>query len=408
MLSRVALIVAVLLLAVSGIGATIDWKASTSIGKPWAGSLVDGVRLPAEGELYFTWDPVRKTSPNRPWRRWGSDRLLRALFRVLEGYFEANPDAPRVGIGDLSRPRGGDFGPRYGGIGHASHQNGLDVDVYYPRLDGRERPPVRPQQVDRRLAQELVTRFVRAGAVKVFVGPRVRLRGPRRVVGLLPHHDNHLHVRIGRDRSRVVRLGRSARGRRIEAVRIGKPRARPRVLVVGCIHGDECAGTAVTQRLRESRPRAELWLLDTVNPDGFALDTRQNARGVDLNRNFAAGWRRTGRPWSPEYSGARPFSEPETRLARRVILWLRPDLTIWFHQPQGLVRAWGPSIPAARRYARAAALPFRAIRWPRGTAPRWQNQRFPGAPSFVVELPAGPLSSRAVARHERAILSLAR
>ena len=80
--------------------------------------------------------------------------------------------------------------------GHVSHQNGLDVDVYYPRLDRWELPPRRVAQIDRRLAQDLVDRFVSAGARYVFVGPNTGLTGPRRVVQQLAHHDNHLHVRL--------------------------------------------------------------------------------------------------------------------------------------------------------------------------------------------------------------------
>jgi hypothetical protein len=77
-----------------------------------------------------------------------------------------------------------------------SHQNGLDVDVYYPRKDRLERGALRPGQVDRELAQDLVARFVAAGAVYVFTGPRLGLRGPRKVVSPLAHHDDHLHVRF--------------------------------------------------------------------------------------------------------------------------------------------------------------------------------------------------------------------
>jgi murein endopeptidase len=118
------------------------------------------------------------------------------ILRVLDGYARAHPAAPRVGVGDLSRPRGGDFGIRYGPPGHASHQNGLDADLYYPRLDRRERAPRTAAQIDRRLSQELVDRFVRAGAQKVFVGPGTGLTGPRGVVEAIANHDNHLHVRI--------------------------------------------------------------------------------------------------------------------------------------------------------------------------------------------------------------------
>jgi len=121
---------------------------------------------------------------------------VRSLLRVTTRNATAHPGAPRVLIGDLSRPRGGDFGVRYGKVGHASHQNGLDVDVYYPRRDERERAPLTIKQVDLRLAQDLVDRFVAAGAKRVFVGPATGLRGPPGVVQVVPGHDNHLHVRL--------------------------------------------------------------------------------------------------------------------------------------------------------------------------------------------------------------------
>src|SRR6201999_3106198 len=93
-----------------------------------------------------------------------------------------------------------------------------------------------------------------------------------------------------------------------------------------------------------------------------------------------------------QYSGPRPFSEPETRIVRDLIERIRPRITIWFHQPADLVRAFGQSIPAARRYARLVGLPFRRLPWLAGTAPNWQNHRFPGTSSFVVETPRGKLS----------------
>jgi murein endopeptidase len=174
----------------------IQWRNSLAVGDPAAGRLVRGVRLPSEGEHFFTWDPVKRRSPNRAWRRWGTDRLVRLTLRIAREYHEAHPGAARMAVGDLSRPRGGNFGPQFGYIGHASHQNGLDVDVYYPRRDGRERAPRDASQIDRRLSQELVDRFVEAGATVVFVGPNTRLTGPSGVVYPLVHHDNHLHARI--------------------------------------------------------------------------------------------------------------------------------------------------------------------------------------------------------------------
>jgi murein endopeptidase len=176
--------------------ARIQWRHSTALGSPSAGRLENGVRLPAEGRTFFTWDPVKRRSPNRAWRRWGTDRLVRVILRVARDFRAAHPRAPRMVVGDLSRPHGGDFGPRFGYIGHASHQNGLDLDVYYPRADGRERAPRDASEIDRALSQELVDRFLDAGARVIFVGPNTGLTGPAGVVVPLANHDNHLHVRI--------------------------------------------------------------------------------------------------------------------------------------------------------------------------------------------------------------------
>ena len=518
------LILAALALALGGWTSASD-APSRSLGVYWDGQLVNGVQLPPEGRTFFTWDPVLRRGPNRDWRRVGSDRLVRVVLRVLDEYAAAYPEAPRIGIGDLSRPRGGDFGPRFGGLGHASHQNGLDADIYYPRRDRRERAPRRVAQVDRRLAQELVDHFVRAGVLRVFVGPNLGVGGPAPIVQRLPRHDDHMHIRLpltptrrwknavsghtlrlpvgwvaradretaathisttrlpvhlgrvtnpppkgatriwlydygavrsreaqrdgaplrlgpqtqfegfGASRRAVFRvgrhvflavvklhddsqrlreqavallesvrltpfgraaanlrssrlLGRSAGGRPIRAFRIGNPQAPRRILVVGCIHGNECAGMAVTRRLLGiARPIAlDLWLVQNLNPDGLAARTRGNGRGVDLNRDFDT------------------FSQRETKIARRLIGSIRPHATIWFHQPQRLVRAWGASRPLARRYARLAGERYRSLRWPPGAATRWQNGV--GQIAFVVELPAGELQPGSAARHAEAILRL--
>ncbi|HYF25413.1 MAG TPA: penicillin-insensitive murein endopeptidase [Baekduia sp.] len=173
------------------------WR-SVAAGKPYAGRLLRGVQLPAHGPHHLTWDAVLDRSPNRGWRRWGTDRLVATIQAVAAAHRAAHPDAPPVLVADLSRPRGGVFDARFGGLGHASHQNGLDVDIQYPRKDRLPIGPRRPADVDRRLAQDLVDRFVAAGAEFVFVGLRVRLKGPASVVQPIAHHDDHLHVRLRR------------------------------------------------------------------------------------------------------------------------------------------------------------------------------------------------------------------
>jgi protein MpaA len=216
-------------------------------------------------------------------------------------------------------------------------------------------------------------------------------------------------------RKATATIGRSSAGSPIRAIaQNGVPnsgtrrRGGPLVLAIGCIHGDECAGmNAIAMSDRGCPPPGDgLITVRNLNPDGLAGGTRLNGRGVDLNRNFAVDWRPIGVRGDPEHSGPAPFSEPETRIARRLIRALQPDVTIWFHQQaEPLVRAWGPSVRAARVYARLAGLPFHRLPWMDGTAPNWQNHRFPGTSSFVVELPAaGPVHAE---RHGAAIFALA-
>lgn len=170
---------------------------SRAIGRPNDGRLRGGFLLPAQGRDFTTFDSILEVAPSREWRRYATGRLLRVVYAALRDYREANPDAPRVLVGDLSRPRGGWFGREYGGLGHASHQNGLDIDLYYPRRDGRRRKPARASQVNRRLAQELVDAFVARSDVQyAFVGLNVGLTGPAKRVQRIAYHDDHVHIRV--------------------------------------------------------------------------------------------------------------------------------------------------------------------------------------------------------------------
>jgi murein peptide amidase A len=204
-------------------------------------------------------------------------------------------------------------------------------------------------------------------------------------------------------------LGRSVQDRAIRLTRVGDPRAARRVLVVGAIHGNEAAGGAVIRALRAGPVPAgvQLWLIPSLNPDGAAAGTRQNAHGVDLNRNFPDGWRAQGRPFDTYYSGPRPLSEPESRLAARLIRRLRPSVTVWYHQALALVDRGTADPVLARRYGRLSGLSVRRLGFLPGVATRWQNRLLPGAGAFVVELPGGPLGPADARRHARAVRAVA-
>jgi len=97
--------------------------AARAIGFYSRGCLAGAVALPVDGA---TWQ-VMRLSRNR---NWGHPELIRMLERLAER-------APKVGwpgllVGDLAQPRGG---PML--TGHASHQVGLDADVWLTPMPGR-------------------------------------------------------------------------------------------------------------------------------------------------------------------------------------------------------------------------------------------------------------------------------
>jgi len=200
-------------------------------------------------------------------------------------------------------------------------------------------------------------------------------------------------------------LGRSVQGRPIVAYEVGDPAGIP-VLVVGCIHGNEPAGVAVARYLLRHPPAGlDLWIVPVLNPDGRAHDTRGNAHGVDLNRNFPFRWRPLGGVYA---SGRRPLSEVEARIAHALILRVHPAVSVWFHQHLDLVWASGGDLRVERRFAQVSGLPYHRLPPLAGSAIDWQNHALPGTTAFAAELPAGAAAPAAVVRYARAVVAAAK
>ncbi|HEY6891108.1 MAG TPA: M14 family zinc carboxypeptidase [Solirubrobacter sp.] len=200
-------------------------------------------------------------------------------------------------------------------------------------------------------------------------------------------------------------IGHSVQGREIRATRVGDAGAAVNVLVVGDVHGNEPAGEAIVGALRRERvDGVTFWLVRTANPDGRAAGTRQNARGVDLNRNFPWRWRPGAR--GTYFPGRKAGSEPETQALMRLVKRVRPQLAIYYHQHLGItVRARGADPAVQREYARRTGLPLRSLPDYRGTAIGWENHLVRDGSAFVVELNAGAAPVR---KHVAAVLALAR
>lgn len=208
-----------------------------------------------------------------------------------------------------------------------------------------------------------------------------------------------------------VELGRSVEGRPITAIRRGTPGGTT-VLVVGVIHGDEDAGASIIDELRELPvPEGiELWLVPSMNPDGQAAGSRQNANGVDLNRNFPTNWGPLAELGDWQYAGSGPASEPETQAMLRLSEQVRPDLTLWYHQDLFRINpSAGRDGEIRRRYAGLTGLPMIEVSGGTytGTASQWSRTiADEGGIGFTVEL-GSKLSAGGAGQHAQAVLTVA-
>ncbi len=220
-------------------------------------------------------------------------------------------------------------------------------------------------------------------------------------------------AQLGGSRAVVERrvIGESVRGREIYAFRLGNPDARITAVVVGSMHGDEPAGTRLARALLRGAPvrHINLWVVPTLNPDGLAAHRRQNAHGVDLNRNWRHNWQPEGGRYN---SGPRPFSEPETWAMRRFLNRTDPNFIVSFHQPLYGVDADAPkNRNLMNRLAENLNLPKKPILCHdgvcHGTMTGWFNSRHAGA-CITVEFGYRPswdyLTGRAARGTVRAVL----
>jgi len=156
--------------------------------------------------------------------------------------------------------------------------------------------------------------------------------------------------------TRPVAIGRSIEGAPLVAENHG--RGHHRVYLIGLIHGNEPEGFGAVDEIRRvlrDHPGVRARLVPTMNPDGHAADSRGNARGVDLNRN----WPASNFAPAPD-RGPSPLSEPESEAVFADLMRFAPDLLIVMHS----IRRGGPFVnfdgpePAghlARAFAEAAA-----------------------------------------------------
>lgn len=203
-------------------------------------------------------------------------------------------------------------------------------------------------------------------------------------------------------------IGYSVQHRPIVAWRLGETgKGVKTVLLLSTIHGNERMVHYIEDGLLDGKPITglDLWVMPIANPDGYALDTRQNAHKVDLNRNFPTGWVRTTGHYS---SGPRPASEPETKALMRFLKAIHPWRILSFHQPLDAVDTGNKDPAYDRRVARALHLPATKVTCSGvcgGTLTQWYNSHFRGL-ALTVEFPNDPSVSRMRAQAPTELLRL--
>jgi len=153
------------------------------------------------------------------------------------------------------------------------------------------------------------------------------------------------NLRLMKNYSEGLReIGVSVQGKNIYLIKLGQ--GSKKILLVGGHHGYEEESTSMLMRLADYFVRnageipkeVSIWIVPALNPDGLDKSQRQNANGVDLNRNYGVS------NWVLDkttmfYSGPYPFSEPETRAVRTLFDEEQFSLAITYHTNRNLVES---------------------------------------------------------------------
>lgn len=133
------------------------------------------------------------------------------------------------------------------------------------------------------------------------------------------------------------------------------------VLIIGVVHGDEPQGKFLIDNYLAnfknypiSPKKNRLLFIPCLNPDGLLNNTRQNANGVDLNRNFPT------KNWGVNVSdnsernleyfgGEAPASEIETKFIVEILEEFSPDMILTLHAPYKVVNYDGPAKEIAEK-----------------------------------------------------------
>ncbi len=159
------------------------------------------------------------------------------------------------------------------------------------------------------------------------------------------------------------------------------------VLLMATIHGNEHAGTDILRTLMtylQVNPHVfddrTVVIVPLTNPDGLAMNTRTNANGVDLNRNFPADNRLNN-----DRNGMSGLSEPESQAIYDLIDRYKPGRIITFHEPLNCIDYDGPGLEISQHMAQYCPLRVKKLNVRPGSLGAYAGETL-GIPIITVEL----------------------
>ncbi len=160
----------------------------------------------------------------------------------------------------------------------------------------------------------------------------------------------------------MIKTAITKNNNKINLIEINNQNYDKTILIIGVFHGEEPQGEyLINEYLKKdlSKIKNRLLIVPCLNPDGKALNKRQNANGVDLNRNFPTrNWKVTE---NKEYFGGdKPESEIETKFITEILNDYKIDAILTIHAPFKIVNYDGPAKELAEKISEITHYPVQA------------------------------------------------
>ena len=161
---------------------------------------------------------------------------------------------------------------------------------------------------------------------------------------------------------KIIKTTKTLKNNTIELIETQNKNYDKTILLIGVFHGEEPQGEYLIKEYLKtdlSKIKNRLLIIPCLNPDGKSINKRQNANGVDLNRNFPTkNWKLTD---NPEYFGGNsPASETETQFMIEVLANYKIDAILSIHAPFKVVNYDGPAKGIAEKISKITNYPVQA------------------------------------------------